>query len=480
VVEEQGGNVADVAPAVFIHQKLGRYHHQVTLLAGQSAQQFEGNYLGANHLAYSRNDLQIIARGPTAGQTNFGGNSQSRLLSYFSRVNYEFAGKYLFSATARFDGTSAFSRENNIGFFPGVSAGWRISEEGFLKDVSSVSNLKLRVGYGRVGNPINAGTFQYLATVNSSTSTQYVFGTGTQNIATGAAPTRLPNPDLQWENNEQTNVGIDLGLFQNRVAATLDLYTRSSPDLIAPVPALYVGGTGDAVNTNAAASRNRGLDLSITTNNFVSEGSGFTWSTTFNFTTYRNKLTSLGTGRPYFGQTTRGGSSLVRYAAGVPFGSFYGYVADGLIQTKGELDALNAGASSGVYQTSGTAPGDIKFRDLNGDGAITSADQTYIGNPNPDFTYGLNNTFSFKGFDLNVFLQGSQGNDVYNLNRYYTEGGLYTSANASTLALERWTGPGTSNYIPRAVANGPNQNLRISSHYVEDGSYMRVKLITLG
>jgi TonB-linked SusC/RagA family outer membrane protein len=462
--------------------------HSLTVLVGQSAQQFNYSYLGASRVGYSRNDLQVIDQGPiNALISNNGGNGYSRLLSYFGRVNYEFAGKYLFSAIGRFDGSSAFSQDNAIGFFPGVSAGWRISEEDFLKDNASISNLKLRLGYGKVGNPLNAGTFQYLATINSNNfnsngvpGTAYVFGAGNQNVNTGAAPTRLQNTNLVWENNTQYNVGVDLGLFKDRLQASIDLYTRKSPNLIASVPVSTVSGTIENINQNAASSVNRGIDLAITSSNFVSSTNGFTWTTTLNFSLYRNNLESLGNGTPYFGQSTRGGGSVVRYAAGSPFGSFYGYVADGLFQTQGELDALNTKSPTGSYQFSGTAPGDIRFKDLNGDGVVNAQDQTYIGNPNPSFTYGLNNTFSFKGFDLNLFLQGSQGNDVYNLNRYYTEGGIYGSSNASTIALERWTGTNTSNYVPRAVAGDPNQNLRISSHYVENGSYMRIKLLTLG
>jgi len=465
---------------------IGANHH-VTFLLGQSAQQFDNFYLGGSRTGYPTNTLRILDQGPINAQiSNYGGSSQSRLLSYFGRLNYEFAGKYIFQAIARFDGSSAFGRANSIGFFPGVSAGWRLSEESFLKDVDAISNLKLRLGYGKVGNPLNAGTFAYTALINSSISsyggpgTGYVFGTGSQNTVQGSLPTRLPNPDIAWENNEQYNVGVDLGLFKNRVSASLDLYTRTSPNLLLYVPATYVSGTRDAVPTNAASSRNRGLDLSITTNNFVGADQGFSWTTTLNLSAYRSEITSLGIGKPFNGQGIRGGSNLVRYDAGQPLGSFYGFVADGIIQTADELAALNAKSPTGFYQSSGTAPGDIKFRDVNGDGVVNGDDRAFIGNPNPKFTYGLNNTFTFKGFDLNVFLQGSQGNDVYNLNRYYLEGGLAAATNAGTIALDRWTGPGTSNYVPRAVFNDPNQNNRVSSHYIENGSYMRIKLLTLG
>ena len=467
-------------------RSIGTNHH-FTFLLGQSAQQFDNFYLGGSRTGYPTNTLRILDQGPINAQiSNYGGSSQSRLLSYFGRLNYDFAGKYLFQAIARFDGSSAFGRSNSIGFFPGLSAGWRVSEENFLKEVSAISNLKLRAGYGKVGNPLNAGTFGYTALINSSISsyggpgTGYVFGTGSQGTAQGSLPTRLPNPDIAWENNIQYNVGVDLGLFQNRVSASLDLYTRTSPNLLLYVPATYISGTREAVATNAAASRNRGIDLSVTTNNFVSADNGFNWSTTLNLSGYRSEITSLGIGKPFNGQGIRGGSNLTRFDVGQPLGAFYGFVADGIIQTADELAALNAKSPTKFYQGSGTAPGDIKFKDVNGDGVINDDDRAFIGNPNPKFTYGLNNTFSFKGFDLNVFVQGSQGNDVYNLNRYYLEGGLAAASNAGTIALERWTGPGTSNSVPRAVFNDPNQNNRVSSHYIENGSYLRVKLLTLG
>jgi TonB-linked SusC/RagA family outer membrane protein len=455
--------------------------HQVTLLVGQSAQQFDNFYLTGSRTGYANNSLVILDRGPINSQiNNTGGNSRTRLSSYFSRLNYEFAGKYLFSATARYDGSSAFIRGKQFGFFPGVSAGWRLSEENFLKDVAAINNLKLRIGYGKVGNPLNAGTFGYLSTINAGLNYGYVLGAGSQTIVNGGVPTRLPNLDLGWENNEQYNLGIDLGLFQNRITASVDLYKRTSPNLLLNVPVSYTSGTSDPIATNAASSTNKGIDLAITTNNFVSTGTGFTWSTTLNVSTYSNEITALGVGRPFNGQGIRGGDNLTRYDVGNAFGAFYGYVADGLFQTADELAALNSKSPTGFYQNSGTAPGDIKFKDVNGDGVVNSSDRTYIGNPNPDFTYGLNNSFSFKGFDLTVFLQGSQGNDVYNLNRYYLDGGLAGATNAGAIALDRWTPTHTDTNVPRAVANDPNSNNRVSSQYVEDGSYMRVKLLTLG
>ena len=457
--------------------------HQVTALLGQSAQEFNFNSVSANRIGYLSNDLQQLNNGPQTNQTNGGTSSQTRLASYFGRVNYDFAGKYIFSATVRYDGSSAFATGYKFGFFPGASVGWRLSEEAFIKNIAVISNLKLRVGYGRVGNPLNAGQFAYLATIN--TGITYPFGpgnvtTGTQTINSGAAPTRAQNTQLRWEDNVQSNIGVDVGLFGNRIEATVDVYNRRSPNLINNVPAYLVTGTYEAVPTNSLVSYNRGIDVSLATRNLMGGDGGLSWTTSLIFSAYKNLVEDLGTGGTAFnGSTNRSGTAIVRYDKGQPFGAFYGYVADGLFQTPEDVKN-HATQTVNADPGKSTAPGDIRFKDLNGDGKITDADRTFIGNPNPDFTYGLNNTLSWHGLDLNVFVQGSQGNDVYNLNRVYTEGGLYSNGNSSTRVLGRWTGPGTSTDVPRAIAGDPNQNLRVSSYFLEDGSYLRLKTLTLG
>ncbi|AMJ66261.1 SusC/RagA family TonB-linked outer membrane protein [Hymenobacter sp. PAMC 26628] len=482
------GATAGYAPSYLIentatYDRTFAEKHHATLLVGQSAQEFNYSNVEAYRTGYLRNDLQTINVGPiNTLLANAGTIDPARhLASYFGRLNYEYAGKYIFQATARYDGSSRFQPGQKFGFFPGASVGWRISEEEFLKGNSTISNLKLRAGYGRVGNELNAGRFAYLYSINFGAV--YPFGPdGT--INTGGAPTRLPNPILRWENNEQTNIGLEMGFLGNRIEATIDLYNRSSPNLIAPVPPSLVSGTYESVPANAANAYNRGIDFSLTSHNFVGSGGALTWTTTFNISGYKTRLVSLGAGVPYNGLGSLSGT-IVRYDANQAFGAFYGYVADGLIQTQEELNALNAGALAGKaksanYQNAGTAPGDIKFKDLNGDGVITDADRTFIGNPNPNYTFGLTNTLGYKGFDLSFFIQGVQGNDVYNLNRYITEGALYGTTNGTTNVLNRWTGTGTSNDVPRAIVGDPNNNLRVSTHYIEDGSYVRLKNLTLG
>ena len=447
--------------------------HQVTVLLGQSAQEFNFSNVAANRQGYTRNDLQVINAGPINTQLTNGGtiNPPQRLASYFGRLNYEFAGKYLFSAVARYDGSSQFDMGKQFGFFPGVSAGWRISEEEFLKGNRTVSSLKLRAGYGRVGNPSNAGRFAYLYAINFGA----IYPLGPEGtINTGGAPIRLPNNNLLWEKNNQANVGIDVGFLDNRFEATIDLYNRSSPNLIAPIPPSLVSGTYESVNANAASAYNRGIDFSLTSRNLQGVGTGLSWTTMLNASAYKTRLESLGSGIPYDGARFLSNSSVVRYDVGQPFGSFYGFVADGLFQTADEV----AGAPK---QESGTAPGDIRFKDLNGDGVITAAgDRTFIGNPNPAFTYGITNTLGYKNVDLSFFIQGVQGNDVYNINRFITESALYGANNGTTRLLGRWTGAGTSNDVPRAVDSDPNNNLRVSTHFIEDGSFVRLKNLTLG
>ncbi len=468
------------------YDKLIADKHQVTFLLGQSAQEFNYSNVEAYRTGYLRNDLRVINAGPINTLLSNAGiiTAPQHLASYFGRLNYEFAGKYLLSAVARYDGSSVFPPGSKFGFFPGVSVGWRISEEGFLKDNRTISNLKLRAGYGKVGNPLNAGRFAYLYSINFGIT--YPFGVEPQTINTGGAPTRLSNPNLRWENNNQTNLGIDVGFLDNRIEASIDFYNRNSPNLIAPVPVSYASGTYENVNTNAASAYNRGIDFSLTTRNFIGSNGDFNWTTSVTVAAFKTKLESLGSGVPYNGGNTLAGDPIVRYAAGQPFGSFYGYVADGLFQTADEVAAANANAEakSGIkgtrYQESGTAAGDIRFRDLNGDGVITAADKTFIGKPNPNFTFGITNTVAYKGFDLSVFINGSQGNQIYNQNRYLLESALYGSFSGGSIVLNRWTGPGTSNDVPRAIDSDPNRNLRVSSHFVENGSFVRLKNVTLG
>ena len=458
----------------------------VTALLGQSAQQFQYNSLGAGRSGYINNQLVTINAGPVGNASypisNYGTGVapyEDRLASTFGRLNLEYLSRYLITFTVRRDGSSQFPPGYQFGVFPGGSIGWRVSEEAFLKGNPTISNLKIRAGYGKVGNPLNAGRFAYLAAINTNITT--VFGPssgGSQPISIGAAPTRQANGLLRWEDNEQENLGVDLGLFNNRVELTVDVYNRRSLNLLSNVTPPLISGTYEAVPTNAISAYNRGLDVALTTHNFINPD-GVTWTTGLTFSTFKNRIDKLNVADPFNGLVNRNGAAIVRYDAGQPFGAFYGYVADGLFQNNEEVQG-HATQTTGATPGTSTAPGDIRFKDLNGDGKITDEDRTFIGSPLPDFTYGINNTVNYKGFDLTAFIQGSQGNKIYDLNRVYTEGGLYSNGNSSTRVLARWTGENSTNDVPRAVAGDPNQNLRVSSYFLEDGSYIRLKTLSLG
>jgi TonB-linked SusC/RagA family outer membrane protein len=399
----------------------------------------------------------------------------SRLLSYIGRVNYDYDNRGFLAFTIRRDGSSNFAPENKFAIFPSVSAGWRLTREKFMQDVNWLNELKVRGSFGYTGNP-NVAPNAYIQAINQSF--QYTFGnsSGSGGIVQGAAPSRSYNPDIKWEKNEQLNFGIDAGLFGNRLNVTLDVYQRRSKDLILYVAPPFVSGTYESVPYNTGTLQNRGIDLTIS--GTIINKKALRWFASGVLGTYKNEVTSLGLSAPLDGGFTRITGGSLRTVQGQPANFFYGFVTDGIFQDYGEI-AKSAKQTTGTDPTTSTAPGDIKFKDLNSDGVINDQDRTDIGNANPNFTYGLTNTLSYKGLELQVFLQGSSGNKVLNFTRWYTEGGV-SNGNYSKDVINRWTGPGTSNSMPRLVLNDPNQNNRVSDRFVEDASYMRIKNVRLG
>lgn len=398
----------------------------------------------------------------------------SRLLSYIGRVNYDFDNRGFLAFTIRRDGSSNFAPENKFAIFPSVSAGWRLTREKFLQDVNWLNELKVRGSFGYTGNP-NVVANAYIQGINQSF--QYTFGnsSGSGGIVQGAAPSRSYNPDIKWEKNEQLNFGVDAGLFGNRLNASLDVYQRRSKDLILYVAPPFVSGTYESVPYNTGTLQNRGIDLTLS--GTIISKKDFRWFASGVLGTYKNEVTSLGLSAPLDGGFTRITGGSLRTVQGQPANFFYGFVTDGLFQSWDEI-SNSPKQAIGTDPTTSTAPGDIKFKDLNNDGVINDQDRTDIGNANPNFTYGLTNTLSYKGLELQIFLQGSDGNKVLNFTRWYTEGGV-SNGNYSKDVINRWTGPGTSNSMPRLVLNDPNGNNRVSDRFVEDASYMRIKNVRL-
>src|SRR5690606_15921549 len=404
---------------------------------------------------------------PTVG----GSGSEWALLSFIGRANYDYKGKYLLTATLRRDGSSRFGEANRWGTFPSASAAWRISEEDFFKNNSKIVNdLKLRAGYGITGNQ-NIGNYSFASVLQT---VQYNFN---GQPVTAIVPLAIPNPSVRWEQVEQMNAGVDISLLNSRINLTLDAYLKNTNDMLVPMSVPISTGYSDVVvpSINAGKVRNKGFEFAVDTRNITGV---FEWNTSFNISFNKNEVISLNSDVPMYTGSIGLNQNLAIQKPGYPVNSFYGFVTNGIFQTQEEVDNYSVQVP-GADPFNRTSPGDIKFMDLNNDGKIDDDDRTFIGNPNPSCFYALNNSFSYKGIDLSIFLQGVTGNDIFNANRIYQEG-MAVAQNQTSAVLNRWTGEGSSNTMPRAVFNDPNKNTRVSNRFVENGSYLKVKNITLG
>lgn len=437
--------------------------HSLNIMLGSSAQNNVYNYMNASvkeFLSDGNSQLNNGLLDPTVG----GSKNEWALLSFFGRANYSYDNKYLFTATVRRDGTSRISKSNRWGTFPSFSAAWRMSEESFFKKSNLLSDLKLRLGYGVTGNQAVLDNY---AAITRLKIAQYVFnGTPVSTLY----PLVMPNPDIKWETVKQGNIGFDATLLDQRINLTFDTYIKRTTDMLVAMVVPISSGYSDIYTPmiNAGEVKNTGWELSISSQN--TKGA-FEWNTDFNISYNKNKVVKLNNGTPiYFGTQS--------HIEGRPVGSFYGWVTNGIFQNWDEVNNY-AYQYQGADAANGTAPGDIKFLDINNDGVVNDYDRTYIGNPTPAWNFSMNNSFAYRNFDLQIFLQGVAGNKIYNSNRVSLEG-MYTIKNQTTKVLDRWTGEGTSNSIPRAIYSDPNKNTRTSNRFVEGGKYLRLKNVTLG
>ncbi|MEL6864267.1 MAG: SusC/RagA family TonB-linked outer membrane protein, partial [Bacteroidota bacterium] len=434
--------------------------HQITMMGGFEAQ--EGNYefISASRENLPNNQLQQLSLGDAGQQQNNGGANHWALLSYFGRFNYIYKDKYLLTATYRIDGSSRFGEDRRYGTFPSAALAWRLSSEEVIKDIDQISNLKIRVGYGAVGNQ-EIGLYSY---IDNLIDRPTVMG---NNLYTGFAPNNIANPTVRWESSKQTNIGLDLGLFNNRLDLVVDYYVRKADGTLLPALLPSTAGSLNPPFVNIGEIENRGLEFTVRTQNTRGK---FDWNTTFNISFNRNEVINLGSNGNLIGLVQR--LSVTRTEEGQPIGQFYGYVTDGIFQTQAEI-------SESPFQNDGTRPGDIKFADLNEDGIIDDRDQTFIGSPHPDYAFNIGNDFNFKGFDLNIFIQSVQGNEILNLIRRDIEG-MAGLVNQSVIVTDRFRNSEPSTTIPRATNTDPNFNRRISDRFIEDGSFVRLRNITLG
>ena len=437
--------------------------HRVGLMAGMSAQWNTNDYLNAQKNVFMFDNVHEMDNGEE--MYAIGGNeTEWALLSYMARVNYSYEDRYLLTATIRRDGSSRFGKKHRWGTFPSVSVAWRASQEKWFPKNDYINDLKVRAGYGVTGSQASVGNYSYLASYNTSV---YPFGISSGN-QTALVSSTLANPYIHWEEVAQTNIGFDASLFNSRVMFSFDAYLKETRDMLVKASIPITSGFEDTTTTytNAGKVRNQGIEMSLHTINLTGE---LGWETNLTATYNKNKIKDLNSDVPYYINQINN-SYVTMLAKDYPINVFYGYVTDGIFQNQSEVNthAVQPGAE----------PGDIRFRDLNNDGVINDSDRTVIGNPNPSWLFSMNNSLSYKGFELSVFLQGIAGNKIYNANNIDIPGRA-AAYNQTTDVLKRWQGEGTSNSMPRAVFGDPNQNTRVSDRFVENGSYLRLKNITL-
>ena len=437
--------------------------HRVGLMAGMSAQWNTNDYLNAQKNVFMFDNVHEMDNGEE--MYAIGGNeTEWALLSYVARVNYSYEDRYLLTATIRRDGSSRFGKKHRWGTFPSVSVAWRASQEKWFPKNDYINDLKVRAGYGVTGSQASVGNYSYLASYNTSV---YPFGISSGN-QTALVSSTLANPYIHWEEVAQTNIGFDASLFNSRVMFSFDAYLKETRDMLVKASIPITSGFEDTTTTytNAGKVRNQGIEMSLHTINLTGE---LGWETNLTATYNKNKIKDLNSDVPYYINQINN-SYVTMLAKDYPINVFYGYVTDGIFQNQSEVNthAVQPGAE----------PGDIRFRDLNNDGVINDSDRTVIGNPNPSWLFSMNNSLSYKGFELSVFLQGIAGNKIYNANNIDNTG-MAAAYNQTTDVLKRWQGEGTSNSMPRAVFGDPNQNTRVSDRFVENGSYLRLKNITL-
>ncbi|RYY26797.1 MAG: SusC/RagA family TonB-linked outer membrane protein, partial [Sphingobacteriaceae bacterium] len=414
--------------------------------------------------------VQYLGNGLVTTSLNGSGESNWALFSIFGRVNYAFDNKYLATVNFRRDGSSRLDPSNRYGNFYGGSLGWRIDQEEFLKNIKPISLLKLRAGIGQLGNQ-EIGNQSYVTQV---ANTGYYPFNNTSNQ--GNSVTYLGNPSVRWETSTQTDVGLDIGLFDGALSISTDYYIKNTSGmLLQPRPPSSVGAVASGY-VNAGKMRNQGFEFEANYRNAI--GKKFKYELIGNFATVKNEVTSLADGAPLVGGRIDNNYFATQTAVGHPVGSFYLLQKEGIFQNAQQV-------FTHAYQGPGIRPGDVMFKDISGpngvpDGIIDNNDRSYVGSPIPKFTYGLTTNFSYSGFDMSLFFQGVQGNKLYNQINTDIEG-FYRAFNLTErIATQSWTGEGSTNEFPRLSWTGANNNKQPSTRFLEDGSYLRLKNIQLG
>jgi TonB-linked SusC/RagA family outer membrane protein len=447
--------------------------HKIDALAGYSAQQFYSEFFSARKRDFSNEDsiLRYFDNGANLRSID-GDAAEDALLSGFGRVNYNYADRYLLTATFRADGNSKFAPGNKWGYFPGFSAGWRISNEPFFNNDGPISNLKVTAGWGQLGSDGGVSSLQYLALI--SQGRRYSFG-GSEVV--GANQSRIPNANISWETAELLDLGLNIGFLDNALLLDLGYFVKNTRNMLLAPPTVGTIGNASIPDQNVGEMRNQGLEAQLSYRKLTGE---LTYNISANASFINNEVTRLFDGNFLASRTYgRPNQEISRTFEGSPMATFFGWRTDGLYQTPEEINSDPNLANDPRKDAGLIQPGDVKFLDLNGDGIIDDEDREIIGSPHPAVTYGLNGSFQYKGFDLNLFFLGAAGVEIFNADRMQGIDPTYPF-NMYAEAANRWNGPNTSNEIPRMTNNRDNLNHRASDLFIERGDFFRLKNLTLG
>jgi TonB-linked SusC/RagA family outer membrane protein len=451
--------------------------HKITAVAGYEAiKSGIGREISGTRGGYFSNDVsyRTLTNAATTNSLTSAYYTPVALVSIFGKVDYAFRNKYLLSATVRRDGSSKFGPDTRYGIFPAFSGAWRIGDEAFLEGLSWLSDLKIRGSWGMMGNQMALSTQNQFNLYGGNSETSYYDIAGAMTSSTqGFRPTRVGNADAKWETNVTSDVGIEGTLLNDKINFVVDWYLKQTKDLLYQLEMPGQSGTATSPYVNIAEMKNTGFDIELGyRDNFGDLG----FSGNVNLTTYKNEITKIAEGVDYFDQG--GGTTRINEAnrnmVGHPMSAFFGYQVIGLFQSDAEV--------AEAPTQDGAAPGFFRYQDTNGDGAITTTDRVFIGDPNPDFTYGINLTFNYKGLDLNTYLYGSQGNDIFNWNSWWIDfWPSFQGQKSKKLLYESWTPDRTNTDVPKA-SNSSNfsTNTQVVSYYIEKGSYLRMKNLQLG
>jgi TonB-linked SusC/RagA family outer membrane protein len=451
-----------------IDRTFGR--HKIAAVAGMEAIINHTDYLGASANNFRKTDplFRYISASIPADIKNIGASgiaTEWSLRSYFGQATYAFDGRYVLSASIRRDGSSRFGKNNRWGTFPAFSAAWNVLKEPYLKNPDWISALKIRGSWGMLGNQ-EIGIYPFSSLVNTGEFV-YVFG---DKIVTGATVLETGNSNIRWETSTQSNLGLELSLLRDKITFTADLFRKVTDDILVRVPVPQAGGSSRPPFVNAASVENKGVEMNLQTRGRLGQ---VAWSFGANVTFLKNNVLNIADSEPIPGGFGLSDGPITKTEAGYPVGSFFLYTMEGLFQSEEEI-------SSSPFQSTFTQPGDVRFADINGDNKIDDKDRSHVGSPFPDFTYGLNASLNWKNLDFSILGQGIQGNDVYFLYGNFAYETQLRGFNSYSEILNRWTPENRETEIPRVSVDDRNGNRRISTRFLEDGSYFRLRNISLG